>query len=191
MDCSPLSSSVHGIFQARLLEWVAIPFSRGSSRPGIEPGSPALQVNSWPSEPPRNLTYASSFSDSYPIRPLPSTEWGSLCYTLGPHLLFLYKVAYIRYFNVANLNRTFKLFSNTVSWWYVLNKAYMWAWCGHWFTNSAAGFATLVSPRRQCSFCGHQSEKCRQDPEPSHQSYGDVKACWGGNGRGAHVLLSY
>ena len=33
MDCSLPRSSVHGIFQARVLEWVAISFSRGSSRP--------------------------------------------------------------------------------------------------------------------------------------------------------------
>ena len=33
MDCSPPGSPVHGILQARLLEWVAIPFSRGSSWP--------------------------------------------------------------------------------------------------------------------------------------------------------------
>ena len=33
MDCSLSGSSVHGIFQARVLEWVAISFSRGSSRP--------------------------------------------------------------------------------------------------------------------------------------------------------------
>ena len=33
MDCSLLRSSVHGIFQARVLEWVAISFSRGSSWP--------------------------------------------------------------------------------------------------------------------------------------------------------------
>ena len=33
MDCSPLGSSIHGILQARLLEWVAISFSRGSSQP--------------------------------------------------------------------------------------------------------------------------------------------------------------
>ena len=32
-DCSPPGSSVYGISQARILEWVAIPFSRGSSRP--------------------------------------------------------------------------------------------------------------------------------------------------------------
>ena len=31
VDCSPPSSSVHGILQARILEWVAISFSRGSS----------------------------------------------------------------------------------------------------------------------------------------------------------------
>ena len=36
MDCSPPGSSVHGILQARILEWVAIPFSRGSSNPGIK-----------------------------------------------------------------------------------------------------------------------------------------------------------
>ena len=33
MDCSPPGSSVHGILRARILEWVAISFSRGSSRP--------------------------------------------------------------------------------------------------------------------------------------------------------------
>ena len=33
MDCSPPGSSVHGISPARILEWVAISFSRGSSRP--------------------------------------------------------------------------------------------------------------------------------------------------------------
>ena len=33
MVCSPPGSSVHGILQARILEWVAIPFSRGSSQP--------------------------------------------------------------------------------------------------------------------------------------------------------------
>ena len=31
MDCSPQGSSLHGILQARILEWVAIPFSKGNS----------------------------------------------------------------------------------------------------------------------------------------------------------------
>ena len=33
MDCSPPGSSIHGILQARILEWVAMLFSRGSSQP--------------------------------------------------------------------------------------------------------------------------------------------------------------
>ena len=39
MDCTPPGSSVHGILQARILEWVAIPFSSGSSLLRIEPVS--------------------------------------------------------------------------------------------------------------------------------------------------------
>ena len=43
MDCSLPGSSVHGILQARILEWVAIPFSRDLPHSGIKPESPALQ----------------------------------------------------------------------------------------------------------------------------------------------------
>jgi len=53
MDCSPLGCSVHGIFQARILEWIAIPFSRDLPDPGIDPRLPTLQTNSLPSEPVR------------------------------------------------------------------------------------------------------------------------------------------
>ena len=53
MDCSPPGSSVHGILQARILEWVAMPSSRGSSWPRHWTGSPVLRAESlWP-EPPR------------------------------------------------------------------------------------------------------------------------------------------
>ena len=52
MNCSPPGSSVHGILQATVLEWVALPFSRGSSAPGIEPWSPTMQVYSLLSVPP-------------------------------------------------------------------------------------------------------------------------------------------
>ena len=31
--CDPMDSTVHGILQARILEWVTLPFSRGSSQP--------------------------------------------------------------------------------------------------------------------------------------------------------------
>ena len=50
--CDTMDYTVHGILQARILEWVAIPFSRGLSNPGIEPRSPSLQVDSLPAEPP-------------------------------------------------------------------------------------------------------------------------------------------
>ena len=52
VDCGPLDSSVHGILQARILEWVATSFPRSLPDPGIKPTSSALQVDSLPSEPP-------------------------------------------------------------------------------------------------------------------------------------------
>ena len=52
MYCSQPGFSVHGILQPRILEWVAIPFPRGSSWPGAEPRSHALQADSLPFEPP-------------------------------------------------------------------------------------------------------------------------------------------
>ena len=48
---SPPGSSVHEILQARISEWAAIPFFRGSSWPRDQPQSPALQADSVPSEP--------------------------------------------------------------------------------------------------------------------------------------------
>ena len=51
MDCSPPDSSVHGILQARILEWVAMPSSRDLPKPGIKHRSPTLQADYLPSEP--------------------------------------------------------------------------------------------------------------------------------------------
>ena len=70
MDYGLPGSSVHGILQARILEWVAMPSSRGSSDPGIEPASftsPALAgrffVTSATWEAPRStLCYSNSIS---------------------------------------------------------------------------------------------------------------------------------
>ena len=42
MDCSPPGSSVHGIFQARILEWLPFPSLGDCPHPGTEPTSPAL-----------------------------------------------------------------------------------------------------------------------------------------------------
>ena len=46
MDYGLPGSSVHGILQARTLEWVAISFSGELPDPGIETGSPTLQADS-------------------------------------------------------------------------------------------------------------------------------------------------
>ena len=46
MGLQPSRLSFHGLLQVRILEWVAISSSRGSSDPGIEPAFPALQADS-------------------------------------------------------------------------------------------------------------------------------------------------
>ena len=50
--CDPVNYTVHGIPQARILQWVAVPFSKGSPNPGIKHRSPALQAYSVPAESP-------------------------------------------------------------------------------------------------------------------------------------------
>ena len=49
--CSPPGSSVHGVSQAQILEWVVISFSREPSNSGIEPMSPALAGRFFTPEP--------------------------------------------------------------------------------------------------------------------------------------------
>ena len=56
-DYSLPGSSVHGILQERILEWISTPFSRPSSGPRMELGSPGLQADYLPSKP----TYVSQF----------------------------------------------------------------------------------------------------------------------------------
>ena len=56
MDCSPPGSSVHGISQERILEWVVLPSPRDLPDPGIKTGSPAMQAKSLMSEPWEALT---------------------------------------------------------------------------------------------------------------------------------------
>ena len=62
-SCSVVSDSlrphglIHGILQARILEWVAFPFPRGSYQPRNQTGSPALQADSLPTELSRKPMY--------------------------------------------------------------------------------------------------------------------------------------
>ena len=50
--CNPMDYTVLGILQARIPEWLAFPFSGRSSQPRDRTQSPALHVDSLPSEPP-------------------------------------------------------------------------------------------------------------------------------------------
>ena len=59
MDCSPPGSSVDEILQVRILEWVAITFSRGIfPTQGLNLEFPTLQADSLPSEPPGSLSWS-------------------------------------------------------------------------------------------------------------------------------------
>ena len=55
--CDLMVYIVHGILQARKLEWVAFPFSGDLPNPGAKLRSPALQVDSLPVEPPGKPKY--------------------------------------------------------------------------------------------------------------------------------------
>ena len=57
MDCSPPGFSAHGILQARILEWVAIAFSSGSSEPRDQTQVSHIAADSLPPEPPGKPQY--------------------------------------------------------------------------------------------------------------------------------------
>ena len=65
IDGTPPGSTVPGILQEKILEWVAISFSRGSSQPKDEPGSSALQADSLLAEPQGNFADNGPSSQSY------------------------------------------------------------------------------------------------------------------------------
>ena len=80
--CNPMDCIVHGILQARILEWVAFPFSMDLPNPGIEPRSPVLQADSLPAEPlgkPKN-TGVGSLSLLHWIFPNQDSNQGLLHY---------------------------------------------------------------------------------------------------------------
>ena len=69
-----------GIFQARILEWVAIPSSGDLPNPGIKPKSPALQADSLPAKPQGKpkITGVGSLSLLQLIFPTQELNWGLL-----------------------------------------------------------------------------------------------------------------
>ena len=50
--CDPVDYTVHGILEARILDWAAFPSPEHCPNPGIEPRSPGLQADSLPAEAP-------------------------------------------------------------------------------------------------------------------------------------------
>ena len=74
LDCSPPGSSVHGISQARILEWVAMPPPGNLPNPGIKPRSPALQADSLPVEPPGKHLKGQAYL-GFPLRCLNFNEF--------------------------------------------------------------------------------------------------------------------
>ena len=91
MDCD--SPGSYGILQAKKLEWVAIPFFKESSWPGIKPRSPALQTDSLSSEPP-GKPIGFYFHWVYPCywaswghKELDTTEWAHISMSLHFHCL--------------------------------------------------------------------------------------------------------
>ena len=72
--CDPVDL-VQGIFQVRILGWVAFPFSRGSSQPRIEPRSPTLQADSLPAEPQGKPKNSAVSTLSLLQRIFPIQEW--------------------------------------------------------------------------------------------------------------------
>ena len=84
MDCSPPGSSVHGIFQARILKWVAFSLPGDLPSPGINHASPALTGGFFTTAPPGNIYITSHLSfppPSHLSRSSQSTVLSSLSYT--------------------------------------------------------------------------------------------------------------
>ena len=89
--CHPMDYTVHEILQARILEWVAFPFSGDLPNPGIKPRSPALQVDSLPAEPqlPTGYEIAPSSVVPVPCSSFPISEVICLLTSLNHLFMFI------------------------------------------------------------------------------------------------------
>ena len=78
--CNPMDYTVHGILQSRILEWIAFPFSKGSSQPRDRTRVSSFKVDSLPTEPqgkPKNYGVG-SLSLLQGIFPIQELNWGLL-----------------------------------------------------------------------------------------------------------------
>ena len=104
MDCSPPGCSVHGISQARILEWIAISYFRGSSQKGLNLhlfASPALAGRFF-------TTWATGEASGSPTHLLRHSAKSSL----NNHNLQDLQIPWRRYFLVSDVN-----FIGLVWWW--------------------------------------------------------------------------
>ena len=92
MDYSLPGSSVHGILEAKILKWVAIPFSRGSSRPRDRTPLSCVAGDTFPSEP-QLPAFENSLRHSYGTF-LPGFLWPVILF----HLILSLYVVYLRVF---------------------------------------------------------------------------------------------
>ena len=97
MDCSLSGSSIHGVFQARVLEWIAISFSRGSSRP-------------------RNRAWVSHTAGRH------LTVWATIPPTTWTVVALILLSAWIQYLahSKCSINFTTVIISSHVLWWSLL-----------------------------------------------------------------------
>ena len=107
-DCSLPGSSVHGILQARILEWVAIPFSRGSSQPRNPAQVSCIAGDSLLSEPPWKKYPMWSISFHREMHHLDESVKNNLNYLLG--LKFWSLLPSPLYFNVEESSPFTKVF---------------------------------------------------------------------------------
>ena len=119
--CDPMNYTGLGILQARILEWVAFPFSKDLPNPGIQPRSPALRADSLPAEPqgkPKNtrVVNLSLLQQIFPTQELNQgllhCRWtqyqlsyqGSPCICIYKYIIVcvcVYSYRYIRYLSTS------------------------------------------------------------------------------------------
>ena len=103
MGCSPPGFSVHGILQARILEWVAVLFTRGSSQPRDQThvslrfsalvGRFFTTRITWEALSPSIVHVSILFQIIFPMKLLQNIEQNFLCYTVGPCWLSILNTA--------------------------------------------------------------------------------------------------
>ena len=127
MDCSSPGSSVHGIFQTRILEWVAIPSSRGSSRLKDWTFISYVQPRKW-----QQQSLGGCLSDSR------SSSWSLLFYLSRALNIFLPYLPHVQN-EVVGIDNFWIDFQLSLFWFYEVKASQIWK------------RACLLTLREQCA----------------------------------------